>query len=147
MILEYCAKSWLKSRHITMTDLAKVTHRLKGLPSNDVDRLIKILNEVIELPQIKDFILLSITLDVYAENNLLPEPLLERVLDTGSTFTLHHELSLAILSSFDDQVTDTYHELLSYQSSVLDQLIDGSICDRFLRSLLAVILSIAVKAY
>lgn len=130
----------LESRGIQIKDIIKLTECLKTDSSGDDDIEKSILN-ILSIKEIQDYVTLGVILDIYTENNLLPEPLSQIISEDDQFFDLDKVLAISVLNQFGPQAVTYFSYLINYKNDVLKDILSKNTINTFLDEIICVIAS------
>ncbi|KPU26945.1 hypothetical protein TR13x_07390 [Caloranaerobacter sp. TR13] len=130
----------LESRGIKIKDIIKLTECLK-IDSTDADDIEQSILNILSIKEIQDYITLGVILDIYTENNLLPEPLSQIISGNDQLFDLDKVLATGVINQFGPQAVTYFSYLINYKNDVLKDILYKNNINTFLDEIICVIAS------
>ncbi|WP_069648946.1 hypothetical protein [Caloranaerobacter ferrireducens] len=130
----------LENRGIQIKDIIKLTEYLKT-DSSDADDIEKSILNILSIKEIQDYVTLGVILDIYTENNLLPEPLSQIISGEDQLFDLDKVLAMGVINQFGPQAVTYFSYLINYKNDVLKDILSKNTINTFLDEIICVIAS------
>ncbi|RKD33409.1 hypothetical protein [Thermohalobacter berrensis] len=103
----------------------------------------ELVSNVLSIKVIQDFIHLGVILDIYAENNLLPDPLQQLIGDKNTYFDLDKVLAISILYEFTPEAIIYYSYLQKEKIDMIRKMLSKNKVNTFLDDIVCVIAATA----
>ncbi len=132
----------LESKDITIEQIESLTSLLNKDNNNNFSYHDSIMN-VLSIKEVQDFIAIGLTLDLYAENNLLPEPVQNILSEDDALFNLDKSLALTIMNIFGSEAVINFSYLQKEKTAEIKQILNDTSSNKFLDDVLCAIASSA----
>lgn len=132
----------LVDRNISIDDLSYLANKV-SIPLNNSDNYTSRISNILSVRKIQDLIALGIIIDIYGENNLLPQPLQHMISHKDPLFELDRILAMGVLFEFGPDAIINFSYIQKEKMDIIKNFLDNkNSINTFLDDILAAILAI-----